>query len=87
MPGENNPNHCRQDYTPHEQYITCCHCGESLDDNPMVKRARTVNGTANWARGQLRILADMLCEGSMDRSRIEYIARRIREVCDGIETL
>ena len=52
--------HCMDgEYSDKEQYLTCIKCAHPLADNQLVKDAYKLNSTAVWAKGQLRILADM----------------------------
>lgn len=62
--------------------LQCCKCGHPLADNQLVKDAYKVNNTTAWAKGQLRILADMLSDHGMN-----WFAGRLREIIDGMDTL
>lgn len=62
---------------------TCCHCGHTLHDNPLVKDLLIAGNTASWAKEQARILADM----AEDRGLPAFFRERLREISDGIETL
>ncbi len=64
-------------------YNACHACGASLSDNQFVKDARNANSTAAWAKGQLRILAEM----AADHGLPSWFAAEVTRICNGIELL
>lgn len=51
--------HCRPDYLPWEQRMTCRKCAAPLADNPLVSEALRMSNVNAWAKRQLAILAEM----------------------------
>lgn len=75
--------HCMKDtYTLQEQKRTCIKCGHPLIDNQLVKNAYIQNTTVIWAKGQLKILADI----AKDRN-LNWIAGLAEKIADGLEGL
>ncbi len=72
--------HARPDFRPWEQYVTCCHCGRPLDDNPRMKNALKTHTTAAWAKQQLGILADM----ANDHHLPDWYVKEVRRIAEGI---
>ena len=67
---------------PWEQRAVCCHCCKPLADNQVVKDAYKANAVTAWAKGQLRILADIL----EDRD-FPGLAKESRRIADGLKLL
>lgn len=74
--------HCRPDYLPWEQRMTCRNCAAPLDDNPLVSEALRMSNVNAWAMQQLAVLADM----AEDRG-IAWFAEEARRVADGLTLL
>lgn len=76
-------NHCRKDhFTDWEQRVTCYKCAAPLTDNQLVKDAYNMNTVNAWARGQLKILADMAKDRGMDwfAEEANHIANELRQL-------
>lgn len=67
--------HCRPDYKPWEQNMTCCNCAHPLDDNPRMRETLRVNTTAGWAKRNLHILAEMAADNGLPDWYVEEILR------------
>lgn len=67
---------------PWERLVVCCHCCKPLADNQMVKDAFKANNVTAWAKGQLRILAEML----EDRD-LPYFAKELHDIADALKLL
>lgn len=73
----------RERSTEREQYLTCINCAHPLSDNQMVKDAYTQNNVVAWAKGRLRVLADV-ADGMVGGG---WFAAQVREINDGLEHL
>jgi hypothetical protein len=83
--------HCmaKHGYSEFEQSATCFHCGKPLSDNRRVNELYTVHNIAVWAKGQLKILADMLADktNEMSHESRQWFAEEIRNIQDKIKTV
>ena len=76
---DNAVRHCRPDFLQWEQRVTCCHCGNPLAENQLVKDAYKLNTVNAWAKQQLSILADM-AEGR----GMQWFADEARKIGGGL---
>lgn len=74
--------HCRDDYTEREQHLTCVNCAYPLSDNWLVKQAYRQNTTVEWAKGNLKVLANMVEDRGMD-----WFASEVRRIMNGLQCL
>lgn len=72
--------HARPYFKKWEQYVTCIHCGKPLDDNQRMKDALITNTTANWAKHNIKILAEM----AEDHNLPKWYIDEVRRIADGI---
>lgn len=74
--------HCRPDYSPSEQHMTCVRCAAPLADNALVQDAYKVSAAAAWAKGQLAILAQSAHDNGM-----QWIADEADRIRNGLRLL
>ena len=74
--------HCRLDYLPWEQRVTCRKCAAPLADNPLVSDALRMSNINAWAMRQLAILAEMA-----EYRELGWFADEARRVADGLMLL
>lgn len=78
-----SPEHCMAEWKPWEQRNTCLKCAHPLADNELVKDGFKVNTTAAWAKGNLKILADM----AEDNRLPQWFIAEVNRIKEGIRLM